>query len=330
MSQASSSASSAGSILWGANGHADQGGVYSNISLNQQSSDLHTVFGSGTTLYRNFADSWPASSSGPAVKTVQGLGIQPILNILTYPNWSSFANQAAAYNWAFSAATPFAQIPGVEYYEIGNEYPINGGFGKPAGDGSTAPDWSGVSQLPLAVAVTADAIAAIRHYNPKAKIIGGATNGWTYVGFCLALAQGLQADYPSVGLWDYTCVHWYNDVSGGNKMGLPSNFNGGMNVYSILKSIAKPLAFTEFGSSDGNNTANDSACGTALTNLMEDFYNNRTVSSTSPGVALACVYQLYQQPGSQTNYFLYYYSGGSTGREAPQGQAVQNWLKTHR
>jgi hypothetical protein len=255
------SSTASGQILWGADGHEDQGGPYTSISLQQQASDLHTVFGNGTVLYRDFGDSLSPSAEDSDVSTMQAQGIQPIIVVDTYPPWSSFSSQQDAYNWGFQQAQAMAQ-----YFEIGNEWSADSTDFPSNGDQTQPSAWTGGPNFQNAVAVTAGAIAAIRQYAPNAKIIGGADAGWTQEGFAVALAQGLQQEYPG-DMWDYTALHWYNDVAGGgSQMGnTPSDFNGGLNAYQLLKPIGKPLAITEFGSSDGNSSSNDSQAGSNIT-----------------------------------------------------------------
>src|SRR4051812_16004800 len=114
-------------MLWGVNGHFDQGGPYSNISINQQIQDLHTVFGSsGKVLYRAVQDDETTAAAAAEIQQLQGSGIEPIVNVVTYPPFATFADQAAAYNWAYAKVSAFVKgASAANYYEIGNEWTIN-------------------------------------------------------------------------------------------------------------------------------------------------------------------------------------------------------------
>ena len=325
-SSSSSSGCGQGQILWGANGHEDQGGPYTSIPLSTQLANLHAVIGSGTVLYRNFADSLTASAAAPDVTAAQAASGQPILDILTYPNWSSFSSQQNAYNWAYSQAEAWAQAtPTAQYYEIGNEWDLNGINYSGSAPANSPSQWTSSQYYPMAVAVEAGAIAAIRQYSPKAKIIGGSSSVANGFGLPQAIQQGLQSQYPGL-MWDYTVLHYYMDV--GNGMPVPSqnNWGGGNNIYEALGLVGVPIAVTEFGSSDQNDSSDVSAASQNITAMMQDFENNAAPSATSPGIVLATIYQMYQQPGIQTDYDLYTYSSGSSATLAPQGQAVQAWV----
>ena len=317
------------SVLFGAAGHFDQGGPYSNISVSQQAQDLKNVFGS-TVVYRAVGEDQSVSAANTMLQQLQADGIEPIVMAATYPPFASFANQTTAYNWAYSNVSAYVQgTPTAKYYEIGNEWTINGPTNTWSGDGSLPGDWTNQPYFLRMVGAVAGAIAAIRDNNPSAEIIGGADAGWRFLGLPVALAQNL-GNYTGRDLtWDYTCLHWYNDVVSGNQMGMPDNFNGGMNAYQLLKGAGKPLFITEFGSSDGNNPANDPQAGSDLTALMNNFLQHQATTSTEPGVAGAIIYQMYQQPGAQTDYALYDYSGGLSGKITPQGQAVKGWIAAH-
>jgi hypothetical protein len=124
-------------------------------------------------------------------------------------------------------------------------------------------------------------------------------------------------------MWDFTVLHWYNDVGYGNHMGDPADYSGShLNAYQLLYSGLKPVIVTEFGSSikdsaapHNNNPANDSAAGTKLTEIM---------AATERGVVGAQIYQLYTQPSLQTDYLLYRYTSGSAATIAPQGTTVKS------
>jgi hypothetical protein len=284
-----------GQMLLGADGHEDQGGPYTSIPLSQQAKDLHTMFGNGTVLYRDFGDGLSPSAAGSDVPAMQKNGVQPILVVDTYPPWGSFANQQVAYNWGYQNVAAMVQAtPTAQYYEIGNEWSADSSNFPSNGNRMTPGAWTSGPNFQKAVAVTAAAIAAIRRYNPNAKIIGGANGGWTQEGFPVALAQGLRQRYPGL-MWDYTVLHWY-----GNMGDNPGNFDGGQNAYSVLNSISKPIAVTEFGSKKPQD----------VPQLLQNFKQN--------GVALATAYELYEQP---EGYGLY-----SGARPTAQGQAVQSWV----
>ena len=327
-------------IVWGANGHDDQG-TYppsGSITLSQMESDILNVFGSahGMPLYRGIdADDNSNSSVNTQVTQLQAAGIQPIVVSQLYPGYSS---ETAAYNGAYSAVQGILQAtPSLQYLEIGNEWTLQT---TPNGDGSTAADWTSNSSYPMFRGVIAGAVAAARATNPNVKVIGGATSGWTYLGLPLALAADLKSYKNPSGvtanlMWDYTNLHWYNDADSGNQMGLPSNFNGGMNAYTMLQATGKPLCITEFGSSSGNSapgsgnaTGYESAAGSNITGLMADFLAHQ---STQNGVACATAYELYQQIQSvdQYDYFLYFVQSNFSTVLAPQGQDVKSWISSH-
>jgi len=327
-------------ILWGANGHNDQG-TYApsgSVSVAQQISDLTTVFGTshGQPLYRMIdGDDTAVADIKTLVTTLQNGGINPIVVSQLYP---SYANETAAYNGSYSAVQAILKaVPTIQILEIGNEWTLQM---SPAGDGSTAADWTSNSSYSMFRGVIAGAVAAARATNSKVKVIGGATSGWTYLGLPLALAADLKSYKNPSGvtanlMWDYTNLHWYNDADAGNTMGLPSNFNGGMNAYKILQATGKPLCITEFGSSSGNtaggsanSTGYETQAGKNIVALMADFVAHQ---STENGVACATTYQLYQeiQGVNQYDYFLYYVQSNFTTVLAPQGQAMQSYLLSH-
>jgi Ca-dependent carbohydrate-binding module xylan-binding len=317
-------------ILLGAVGHRDQGGPYTNVPIIQQASDLHAVFGNGTVLWRGIGESESPSATGSDLVAYQNAGIEPIVEVATYPPFATFSDQSAAYNWAYSnVSAVVTATPTAKYYEIGNEWTINGPTNTWSGDGSLPGDWTTQPYFLRIVGAVAGAVAAIRDNNPSAKIIGGEDAGWTMLGLPVALAQSL-VNYNGRNLtWDYTALHWYDDAASGNQMGMPDNFNGGMNAYQLLNGAGKPLFITEFGSSDGNNPANDPQAGSDLTALMNNFLQHQATTATEPGIAGATIYEMYQQPGAQTDYALYDYSGGSSGIIAPQGKAVEDWIAAH-
>jgi hypothetical protein len=305
----------ASSILWGANGHLDQGAPYTTVSVSQQASDLHKVFGSGTVPYRAFGDSSEAPSSvASQVRQLQGEGVQPIVGVDTYPAWGSFSSTQAAYQWAFNEAASYAQAdPNIKYFEIGNEWSADTtNFPTPSNPLSPS-GWTSGPNFQDAVAVTAGAIAAIRQYDPSATIIGGAQGGWTQEGFAVALAQALQSEYPGK-MWDETVLHWYSNM-GDN----PANFNGGENAFAALLPIGKPIAITEFGPQN-----NDANAASDVTTMMKNFEANAAPSSTSPGILQADYYELY--PNAGWNEALYNVHGTTTSLSSV-GQAVQAEIK---
>jgi hypothetical protein len=321
------------SIVWGAVGHRDQGGAYTSVSVAQQATDLKAMFGTRTMIIRGIGESSTPAQTGSDLTAYQAVGIEPVVEVAVSPPWGTFTTQADAFSWAnTNVATYVATTTTAKYYEIGNEWTIDGTVGAHAGDGSLPANWSGQTWFTRMVGAVAGAVAAIRAGNPSAKIASGCTSGWTAVGLPVALAQALVS-YAGDGLnhtWDYTVLHWYNDVVGGNQMGLPDNFSGGLNAYTLLKGAGKPLFISEFGSSNGNSSTNNAACGTNLTALMANFVLHKATTATEPGVACATTYEMYQQPNvGQTDYFLYTYTSGATGAIAAQGTAIGAWIAAH-
>jgi hypothetical protein len=322
-------------ILWGAAGHMDQLGSnspYQNISIAQMITDLHNVFGTKRrVLYRAVQDDQAPATAGEQISQFQAAGIDQVVNVCTYPPFATFADQTAAYNWANSGVTTFLTggAGNARYYEIGNEWTINSPTNVYTNNGELASDWTGQTYYARMLGVVAGATAAIRDHAPGAKVIGGATAGWKWVGLAPALAQNL-GNYAGTGrdlTWDYTCLHWYDDAVAGNNMGDPSNFSDEfLNAYVLLKPANRPLMITEFGSSNGNNSANNASASTHLTTLIANFLAHAKPSATEPGVAGAMIYQMYQEPNiPQMDFFLYTYAGsGGTGTIAAQGTAVKN------
>jgi hypothetical protein len=260
-----------------------------------------------------------------------------------YPGFAGFTSEADAYTKSYTiAAANIAANPTVTLWEVGNENDINGNgplltqLQATGRNGALASDWRGLAVYPLYRGATAGAIAAIRDHASSATVIGGAIAGWTYFGLELAYATDLVAYAPQGGrnlMWDLGVEHWYNDATGGgNTMGDPTNFAGGsggpFNIYTALKAPGRPLIFTEIGSSDVNNVTLDSQAGTNLTTLMANFKSHAATTGTTTGCVGGCIYQLYQMPGVQTDYFLYNISG-STATISAQGTAVKNWISVN-
>jgi hypothetical protein len=301
---------------------------------------LKTIFGNkpNTILYRALGD-WESNAdiASDAV-AFQKQGIIPVVVLITYPKWTSFANEAAAYNWAYNSVKATVQAaPTVQVYEIGNEWTLQDPiFSQFTGDGSMASDWKSAASFPLYRGAMAGAVAAIRDHS-TAQILGGVLGGWTLLGFAPAIQNDLVS-YKTPGgttrnlTWDFTVDHWYNDTSGltnSNHMGPTDNFNGGMNAYQLLNGALKPIIWTEFGSSNGSKASYDNQAGTEITGIMDNFLAHKDATGSERGVVGGMAYQLYQMPNVQTDYFLYRYTGGSTATIAPQGTAVKNWIAQH-
>ena len=314
---------------WGACGHLDQGGIYQSISYANQAADLKDIFGStpNTVLYRAFGDSRAYADVHNDVVAFQALDIIPVVTCITYPDWGSLANEAAAYSWAYSEVSDLiTAAPTIQLFEVGNEWNLQVS-GAPAGnDGEDASDWTGLSFYPLFLGAHAGAIAAIRdNADSSAQIIGGPTSGWVKTGFVKALADDLQADYSLA--WDFTCNHWYNGEFV-NAFGMPDNVSGtGGNSYATMKpatAAPKPVLFTEFGASIGGGS-NEATAASRITGLMDNFYAQGTANS---GSELGCIggiaFELYPH-GVFTDYYL-----RATDRSIEtQGQAVKDWIAAH-
>jgi hypothetical protein len=113
-----------GKMYWGANGHFDQNNVYASIPIHQQVLDLKNIFGyaPNTILYRAFTNG--QSNLNSDVLAFQNEGIVPVVIVVAdYPTFGNFANETAAYNWAYDNTTAVVQsAPSVQIYEIGNEW----------------------------------------------------------------------------------------------------------------------------------------------------------------------------------------------------------------
>jgi hypothetical protein len=329
-----------GVMYWGSSGHRDQGGPFAAISIAQQAADLKNIFGStpNTILYRAFGDQQSNAALATDVKAIQAQGIIPVVLVITYPPWTSFANEAAAYSWAYDAVRAVVQAaPSVGVYEIGNEWtlqsPIYSQWRASATSGTLPSHWKSLASYPLYRGAMAGAVAAIRDFSGGAQILGGPTNGWEQLGFVPALADDL-VNYNGRNLvWDFTVCHWYDDSAAGpNRLGVPDRFSGG-NAYALLRPASpaaqKPIIWSEFGSSNGNNAAYTDEATRKLIGLMDNFVAHKAGSPSELGVAGGIQFQLYQQPGAFTDLYLYTYSGGASAAIAPQGVAMKNWIAAH-
>jgi hypothetical protein len=327
-----------GVMYWGTCGHRDQGGPYSAISIDGQVSDLQNIFGTtpNTIIYRAFGDGQSNSAMASDVGAFQARGIIPIVLVITYPSWSSFANESAAYTSAYNEVRAVCQAaPSIDVYEIGNEWDLQSPiFSQHQGsgvNGTLDSHWRGLASYPLMRGAHAGAVAAIRDYGKQyAQVIGGATSGWQRVGLVKALADDLVNYNGRNLIWDFTCTHWYNGTStGGNRFGIPDNFDGGLNIYQLLSpnnaSARKPILFTEFGSDTGGNASSNAEAATKITQLMDNFKLHKNASGSLLGVAGGNQFELYNT-GTFPGYLLYNYSSGTSRSIAPQGTAIKNWI----
>lgn len=311
----------AGKIYWGADGHRDQGGVY-DTALSQQIADLKNIFGTApdTILYRALGEGQSVARAEADARELRAAGIFPILVITAYPPFDLLSNEQAAYDWAYNTASNYAQgVPDGNIIEIGNEWTIYEDFGIKSVSGDyTDPDtWRRGPYYRRMLGVIAGAVAAIRDTRPDAAVIGGATNGWTQIGLPIALGVDLK-NYNGRDLsWDYTVLHWYNDVNGYNHMGDPSNYKGG-NVYAKYKFVDRPIAVTEFGSNGAT-----IADGNSITQTMSYFFAHVQASGSEPGVSIGTIYQLY--PNGGEGYQLY----SSPGNISAAGGVVKSWIAQH-
>lgn len=321
------------SLLWGACGHFDQGGPYVSISVQQQINDLQAIFGTApnTVLYRGFNSATQAS----LVTQFQSAGIIPICILAQSPIWSSFVNEAAAYNAAYTAAQAFVSACSmVQLWEIGDKWDTTTSPGY-LGDGSTAADWNTIPYFPVIRGTVAGTIAAVRDFTCVAtQVFVGASSGGSTFGLALALATGLSSYTTPSGtvrnlMFDFCSAQNYNDSAGtGTIQGLPSNLTGGYDDFSNLYATGKYIGFTAIGSSDHNNSGNDASAGVEYAAIINNIIQNKVGNGTSTiGAVLGCMYQLYQQPGTQTDYFLYNYTSGTTNSGiSAQGTVVKNAL----
>lgn len=333
-----SGSSSSGGILqpgvryWGACGHLDQGGPYQAISYATQASYLKNIFGStpNTVLYRAFGDGRAHNQIGNDVTAFQAENIIPVVMVCTYPDWGSFANETAAYNYAYNEVSDvLTYATTAQVFEIGNEWNLQ--VAQPGGvDGEDPSDWTGLSFYPLFLGATAGAIQAIRdNAVADAQIIGGATSGWVKIGFVPALADDLASDYGLA--WDFTCLHWYHGEQANLDFGLPTSISGtGSNAWQKLRpstATPKPVLVTEFGASTQGSS--DATSATRTTDLMDAFY---TQGVSGSGTQLGCVggmaFELFST-AAFPDYKLYSYTSGSSATIAAQGTAVKNWIAAH-
>ena len=117
-----------GQVYWGAAGHRGAGGVY-NTALSQQIADLKTIFGStpDTILYRGLCEGQTASTAEADATVLRAEGILPICLIIPYPDFGSFRNEQAAYDWAYNTVGADVQtVLHANLFEIGNEWPLHG------------------------------------------------------------------------------------------------------------------------------------------------------------------------------------------------------------
>lgn len=315
---------------WGACGHIDQGGIYAagSTSYANQAADLKDIFGStpNTVIYRAFGDSRAHADIGTDVVAFQALDIIPLVLVCTYPDWGSFANEAAAYAWAYAeTASVIANAPTTQLYEVGNEWNLQIGDAPGGNDGEDASDWTGIASYPLFRGAHAGAMQAIRDDAPDAQIIGGPTSGWVKTGFVKALADDIYTNYGGL-VWDFTCNHWYRGESV-NDFNFPDNVAGtGGNAYASMRptnaAARKPMFFSEFGASVSGST--EATAASRTTSLMDNFYAQGVSDTGSElGCIGGCEYELYQHGVFATEYYLRYSADRSL---SPIGTAVKNWI----
>jgi hypothetical protein len=359
-----------GKVIWGADGHRDKGGPYYYIPLvsssgsESQVSDLQAVFGKTHIFYRawDVIDSTNCPWCTNDLSSLRAAEVLPLLYVISYPaydgdcdgitpGFAKFANESAAYTWAYCAAAKVVQAnPTNTFWVVGNEW---GGAENALienqinGDDTLASTWRAASSYPLYRGAMAGAIAAIRDNIPTAQIVGGAANGCqlsrvhTTIGFEIALGEDL-ANYQGRNLlWDFTNLHWgyYADPAQQSlNCGLPSNYLSGKNAYQLLAVIGKPIFFDEIDVSNGDTTTNgsdhtyDAAAGTAMTDMMTDIKTHSPATSAEKGIVAGLFYELYQdQDINQPDELLFHYAGdpATTATIAPQGIAVAQWITTH-
>jgi len=359
-----------GTVIWGADGHRDKGGPYYYIPLassgggESQVSDLQQVFGKTHIFYRawDVIDSTNCPWCINDFSNLRAAGVLPLLYVISYPEYdgkcdgimpgfANFANENAAYTWAYCAVAEVVQAnPTNTFWVVGNEW---GGAenalleNEISGDDTLAATWRAASSYPLYRGAMAGAIAAIRDNIPNAQIVGGAANGCqvsrvhTTIGFEIALGEDLASYQGRNLLWDYTNLHWgyYADPAQQSlNCGLPSNYLSGKNTYQLLSVIGKPIFFDEIDISNGDTTAKgsdhtyDAAAGTAMTAMMADIKAHSSATSTEKGIVAGLFYELYQdQDISQPDELLFHYTGApaTTATIAPQGTAVAQWIASH-
>lgn len=325
----------AGKQYWGVNGHNDTGSDGYGTSTNAtKAADMKAAMGTtpNSIPYRGV----PAGYGNYAtdVNAMIAANIIPQVMVGAFPNFSGYANATAAYNGGYAdMQSAINTAPAARLFEIGNEWTIFNGGVSPAydtfaNDGSHAADWRGQQWYSRMLGYTAGAVAAMRDLCATCQVVGGAYAGWVPFGLPVAMGVDLQTYVPPGGStrdlrWDFTVVHWYQDTScGGNNMGTDlSNFNGGMNLYTGLKPIGKPIMLTEFGSVACS--ASDATAAGFVTALMNNFLAHKATTATETGVAGGNFYQLYN---ADTGSWLLTAPGGSLTSE---GTAYLNFLIAH-
>jgi hypothetical protein len=322
----------AGHFYWGVNGHIDQGGTYLSASIAQQIADIQYIFGTAPNkvTYRLMTADGQGTTFNSMVRQIQSAGIIPIVGADTYPNWFGFANELAAYNSCYSIMQQdIANMPMVQLWEIGNEWDLQSPMvdqWNAAGGWSAAmlpATWRNLASWPIVRGCTAGAVAAFRdNAGPNSQVIGGSMAMGTGLG--IALWQDL-ASYRRPGggaarnlQWDWTALHFYNDQGDGNHEGdITNDFTDG-NRLAELNGLA-PIIFTEFGSGDSGDPANDTAAPNEIIRLMAMMATNRLGSVSQVPIIGGSVYQLYYD---DNNWGLY----SSPGVLKPQGAAVKAWV----
>jgi hypothetical protein len=313
---------------WGACGHRDQGGIYTSRSIAQQAADLKDIFGStpDTVIYRAVGDQQAHADIGTDVAAFQAEGIIPLVLVCTYPGWSGYANEAAAYADCYSeTASVIANAPTAQLYEIGNEWNLQ--VSQPGGnDGESPSDWTGLSFYPLFRGALAGALQALRDDAPDAQVICAANSGWIKIGWVPAILDDLDSIYGLQA--DFTCLHWYNGEVV-NALGLPDNMNnpGGANAYSLMypsTATPTPIFFSELGASVSGSS--EATAATRIDELMDNIYaQGVSASGGELGTIGATLFELYPHGVFATEYYL----RDTSGVIEPQGTAVKNWIAAH-
>jgi len=348
-----------GKVIWGTDGHRDKGGPYYYIPLvssdgsESQVSDLQAVFGKTHIFYRawDVIDSTNCPWCTNDLSNLRAAEVLPLLYVISYPiydgdcdgitpGFANFANESAAYTWAYCAAAKVVQAnPTNTFWVVGNEWtstvqgPISTQI---SGDTNLAATWRTAASYPLYRGAMAGAVAAIRDNSSTAEIIAGANGGCGSLGFTVAIGEDLASYNGRNLVWDYTNLHWGYDVAAGsggyNNCGLPSSFSGGKNAYQILAAVGKPVFVDEIDVSNGKLASNNQAAGNNMTSVMADLIAHSPASSTEEGVVAGLIYQLYQDSDTgKADYLLYTYLGdpATSATIAAQGTTVQEWLSGH-
>lgn len=275
--------SGSGLPVWGANGHYNQGGIYTSTSMAEQSSLLSA---NGMNSYRN--DCWDQSTINSILNTV----IPGMPGVTILPVWSgdptSGSSQSSAYSQGYAAgqmlATAFAGV--VPVVETGNEYDWPALDGAHA-DGNLPSDYS-PSIAPMYVAYQAGVCNGFRSIDTTGAtkvMLGGIA--YLHTGFLQMIVNNIQpngsAMSTSAATFDMIAWHYYN--TGGN-MESVNGLSGNYNLFTLIAAISSaPIVFTEVG-------LGDTSAGFSVSTAQSYINSAMAQLAAQPQVVGAIWYQL--------------------------------------